>query len=105
MMEIPTDEVEAHYDRYADFFERYDITIADPLGDFRTREIPAAPSTPEKLDDPEHPHAVGGFADDVYVEGPDGELVVGGNATEPDDDEVDVNAAPGMQDGDEEAQA
>jgi hypothetical protein len=107
MMEITTDEVEAHYDRYADFFAQYDITIADPLGDFRTREIPDAPSTPEKLDDPEHPHAEGGFADDVYVEGPDGELVVGGNATEPDEEEVDVESAVGLEDadGDEEASA
>jgi hypothetical protein len=107
MMEITTDEVEAHYDRYADFFQQYDITIDDPLGDFRTRDIPDAPSTPEKLDDPEHPHAEGGFADDVYVEGPDGELVVGGNATEPDEEEVDVESAVGMEDadGDEEASA
>jgi hypothetical protein len=99
MMEFPTDELEAHYERYEEFFQRYDITIADPLGDFRTREIPDAPSTPEKLDDPQHPHAVGGFADDVYVEDEDGELSIGGQE-EPED--VDVSAAPGMQDVDEE---
>ncbi|SFR52644.1 DUF6149 family protein [Halogeometricum limi] len=97
MMEFPADELEAHYDRYEDFFTRYDITIADPLGDFRTREIPDAPSTPEKLDDPVHPHAEGGFADDVYVQGQDGEVRVGGQ-DEPDD--VDVSAAPGMRDAD-----
>ncbi|QCJ46229.1 MULTISPECIES: DUF6149 family protein [Haloprofundus] len=102
MMEIPTDELEAHYERYEEFFRRHDITIADPLGEFRTREIPDAPSTPEKLDDPEHPHAQGGFADDVYVEGDDGELRVGGRE-EPED--VDVGAAPGMQDLDDDEDA
>ncbi|SFR60510.1 hypothetical protein SAMN04487947_2743 [Halogeometricum rufum] len=97
MMEFPADELEDHYERYEEFFRRYDIDIADPLGDFRTREVPEAPSTPEKLDDPEHPHAVGGFADDVYVENEAGEVVVGGQE-EPED--VDVNAAPGVQDAD-----
>ena len=94
MMEFPADEVETHYERYAEFFRRYDITIDDPLGQFRPPEgIAEAPSTPEKLDDPEHPHAEGGFADDVYVETGDGELVVGGSE-EP--DEVDVAEAPGV---------
>ncbi|MUV56537.1 DUF6149 family protein [Halogeometricum sp. CBA1124] len=97
MMEFPADELEDHYERYEEFFRRYDIDIADPLGDFRTREVPEAPSTPEKLDDPQHPHAVGGFADDVYVENEAGEVVVGGQE-EPED--VDVNAAPGVQDAD-----
>jgi len=105
MMEFPADELEAHYERYGKFFERYDITIDDPLGDFRPRDgIAGAPSTPEKLDDPEHPHAEGGFADDVYVETDDGELVVGGQ-DEP--DEVDVEDAPGVDpaDIDDEAEA
>ncbi len=97
MMEFPADELEDHYDRYRDFFETWGITIDDPLGEFRDREIPAAPSTPEKLDDPEHPHAVGGFADDVYVEGPDGELRVGGQ-DEPED--VDVSKAVGVDEDD-----
>ena len=97
MMEFPADELEDHYERYEEFFRRYGIDIAHPLGDFRTREIPDAPSTPEKLDDPEHPHAEGGFADDVYVEGEDGEVRVGGQE-EPGD--VDVSAAPGMRDTD-----
>ncbi|WP_436911649.1 DUF6149 family protein [Halosimplex marinum] len=98
MMEFPDDELGDHYDRYRDFFERYDISIDDPLGDFRPADgIADAPSTPEKLDDPEHPYAVGGFADDVYVETADGELVVGGQE-EPED--VDVEEAPGV-DGDE----
>ncbi len=94
MMEFPTDEVEAHYERHRDFFERHGITVADPLGEFGG-DVPEAPSTPERLDDPEHPHAEGGFADDVYVEGPDGELRVGGQE-EPDD--VDVRTAPGLND-------
>ncbi|WP_380674542.1 DUF6149 family protein [Salinigranum sp. GCM10025319] len=107
MMEFPADELEAHYERYEEFFEEYGITIDDPLGEFRTREIPDAPSTPRKLDTPEHPHAEGGFADDVYVEDESGDLHVGGDAIDPDDDEVDVTAAPGMQDvdADEDAKA
>jgi hypothetical protein len=93
MMEFPADEVEQHYERYEDFFAAYGITIDDPLGEFRNRTVPSAPSTPGKLDDPEHPHAEGGFADDVYVEGPDGDLVVG-NHDRP--DEISVDEAPGV---------
>ncbi|ELZ08228.1 hypothetical protein C479_12843 [Halovivax asiaticus JCM 14624] len=78
MMEIPVDELDVHYDRYADAFESWGISIDDPLGEFATKPLPDAPSTPERLDDPEHPHAADGFADDVYVEGDDGELTVGG---------------------------
>ena len=105
MMEIPADELEAHYERYESFFADHDITIADPLGAFRPAAgIAEAPSTPERLDDPEHPHAEGGFADDVYVEGPDGELVVGGNATDP--ETASVVDAPGVGEEDlEEADA
>ncbi|MFC7139295.1 DUF6149 family protein [Halosimplex aquaticum] len=98
MMEFPGDELEAHYDRYADFFERHGITIDDPLGEFRPADgVAEAPSTPEKLEDPEHPHAEGGFADDVYVETDDGDLVVGGQE-EPED--VSAEEAPGV-DGDD----
>jgi hypothetical protein len=97
MMEFPAAEIEDHYERYRDFFESHDITIDDPLGEFRTREVPAAPATPENLDRPEHPHAEGGFADDVYVEDASGELVVGGHA-EPRD--VDVDEAPGVSEED-----
>ena len=69
MMEFPADELEAHYDRYREFFERWDVTIDEPLGQFAPPAgLPEAPSTPERLEDPEHPHAEGGFADDVYVE-------------------------------------
>ncbi|ELZ82641.1 hypothetical protein C453_16188 [Haloferax elongans ATCC BAA-1513] len=103
MMEFPADELEAHYERYQQFFERYDIDIANPLGEFRTIDIPDAPATLEKLENPEHPHAEGGFADDVYVEDASGEVATGGTE-EPDD--VDVSVAPGMQevdDVDEEA--
>ncbi|TYL38102.1 hypothetical protein CV102_12910 [Natronococcus pandeyae] len=94
MMEFPTDELDDHYDRYREFFERWDVTIDDPLGQFEPPEgIPEAPSTPEKLDEPEHPYAEGGFADDVYVETEDGDLVVGGQE-EPED--VDVSQAVGV---------
>ena len=78
MMEFPVDELEEHYERYQPFFEKHDITIDEPLGDFRNREIPEAPPTLEKLDDPEHPHAQSGFADDVYVEDETGEITRGG---------------------------
>jgi hypothetical protein len=96
MMEFPSDELEEHYERYAKFFEAHDISIDDPLGEFApSGGVPEAPSTPEKLDDPEHPHAEGGFADDVYVEDEDGNLQIGGQE-EPED--VDVSAAPGVDD-------
>jgi len=101
MMEFPSDELKVHYERYEDFFERYDISIDDPLGQFRTGEIPDAPSTPEKLENPEHPHAEGGFADDVYVEDEEGNLHVGGGE-EPED--VDVNRAVGVDEDDAEAE-
>ncbi|MDQ2050503.1 DUF6149 family protein [Natronolimnohabitans sp. A-GB9] len=98
MMEFPTDELEAHYERYGDFFERWGITIDDPLGQFAPPEgLPDAPSTPDRLEEPEHPHAEGGFADDVYVETDDGELVVGGQDG-PDD--PDVSKAVGVDDED-----
>jgi len=88
MMEFPADELEAHYDRYREFFERWDITIDEPLGQFAPPEgVPEAPSTPERLEDPEHPHAEGGFADDVYVKTADGDLVIGGQ-DEPEDVDV-----------------
>jgi PAS domain-containing protein len=96
MMEFPADEIEDHYERHRDFFERYDIRIDDPLGAFApVGTIPEAPSTPERLDAPEHPHAEGGFADDVYVQGPDGEITVGGRE-EPED--IDHTDAPGVDD-------
>ncbi|MWV40761.1 DUF6149 family protein [Natrialba sp. INN-245] len=98
MMEFPTDELESHYDRYGDFFERWDVTIDDPLGQFAPPEgLPEAPSTPERLEDPDHPHAEGGFADDVYVETEEGELVVG-DRDDIDADEVDVSQAVGVDD-------
>ncbi|WP_276298852.1 DUF6149 family protein [Halorussus lipolyticus] len=100
MMEFPSDELDQHYDRYAEFFDRHGIAIEDPLGEFMPAGgIPDAPSTPEKLEEPEHPYAEGGFADDVYVQGPDGEIQVGGQ-DEP--AEVDVTDAPGV---DEDAEA
>jgi hypothetical protein len=85
MMEFPSDELGQHHDRYAEFFDDHGITVDDPLGDFHPEDgVADAPSTPEKLDDPIHPYAEGGFADDVYVETADGEVVVGGQE-EPDD--------------------
>ena len=97
MMEFPVDEIEDHYERHRDFFERHGITIDDPLGEFGTGDLPSAPSTPERLDAPEHPHAEGGFADDVYVEDDDGEVRVGGRE---DPGDVDVEAAPGLGNAD-----
>lgn len=92
MMEFPVDEVEAHLDRYADFFEDHGITLDDPLGDFAADELPSAPTTPDRLEDPEHPHAEPGYADAPYVE-QDGEVVVAGDR-EPED--VDLADAPGI---------
>ncbi|WP_132059506.1 DUF6149 family protein [Halorussus amylolyticus] len=98
MMEFPADELGDHYDRYSDFFERHGISIDDPLGEFAPAGgIPDAPSTPEKLEEPEHPYAEGGFADDVYVEDADGNVHVGGR-DEPDPEDVDVSHAPGARD-------
>ena len=91
MMEFPVEELGDHYDRYEDFFETHSIAIEDPLGNFRPAGgIAEAPSTPEKLDEPEHPYAEGGFADDVYVEGPDGEVRVGGQEEPTDIDPTEV---------------
>ena len=95
MMEIPGDELEAHYRRYEDFFTEHGITIDDPLGAFRPAGgIAEAPTTPEKLEEPEYENALAGFADDVYIERDDGETVQGGDTEEP--DEVDPAAAPGL---------
>jgi len=101
MMEIPADELEDHYRRYQAFFEDHDITIDDPLGGFRPLGgIADAPATPEKLAEPEFENAIAGFADDVYVQTPEGEFK-GGDTEEPED--VDVSQAPGADD--EEAKA
>jgi hypothetical protein len=96
MMEFPAEEVEAHYERYPEFFERHGITIDDPLGRLEPETVPEAPPTLEKLDDPEHPHAEGGFADDVYVADDDGEVRVG-DREDIDPDDVDVTEAPGVE--------
>jgi hypothetical protein len=82
MMEFPADEVEEHYERYETFFGAHGITIAEPLGEFAPDEMPEAPTTLEKLDDPDHPHAASGFADDVYVETDEGEVVAGDQTDE-----------------------
>jgi hypothetical protein len=94
MMEIPGDELEAHYRRYEDFFTEHGITIDDPLGEFHPEAgIADAPATPERLEEPEYENAIAGFADDVYVETESGETVVG-DAGEPED--VDPSATPGL---------
>ncbi|PSP67240.1 hypothetical protein BRC85_06685 [Halobacteriales archaeon QS_1_69_70] len=100
MMEIPGDELEAHYRRYEQFFVRHGITIDDPLGEFHPADgIADASETPENLAEPEYENAIAGFADDVYVETDDGKTLVGGTE-EP--DTVDPTEAPGL---DEDVQA
>ncbi|PSP47871.1 hypothetical protein BRC75_08420 [Halobacteriales archaeon QH_7_69_31] len=100
MMEIPGDELEAHYRRYEQFFVRHGITIDDPLGDFHPADgVADAPETPEGLEEPAYENAIAGFDDDVYVETDEGETVVGGTE-EPDG--VDPTEAPGL---DEDVQA
>jgi hypothetical protein len=101
MMEIPADELEAHYRRYQAFFEDHSITIDEPLGDFRPADgIADAPATPERLEKPEFESAIAGFADDVYVETPEGEFV--GHGTEEPED-VDISQAPGATDDEAKA--
>jgi len=97
MMEIPGDELEAHYRRYGSFFERYEITIDDPLGVFAPADgVADAPATPEKLETPEYENAIEGFDDDVYVETGDGETIVGGDTEEP--DSIDPRRSPVVDD-------
>jgi hypothetical protein len=105
MMEFPAAELETHYRRYDDFFTEHSITIDDPLGEFRPANgIAAAPATPGALAAGEFANAVAGFADDVYVDDGD-DLTKGGNAVEPDDEEIDVSTAPGRDDEAEDAAA
>jgi hypothetical protein len=100
MMEIPADELEAHYRRYETFFETYNITIDDPLGDFRpTTGVTDAPATPAKLEEAKFENAIAGFDDDIYVETPE-QLLQGKGDEEPAD--VDISQAPGV---DNETQA
>ena len=95
MMEIPGEELEAHYRRYEAFFTGFEITIDDPLGAFAPAEgVASAPPTPEKLEGSEYENAIAGFADDVYVETGDGETVVGGDTEEP--ESVDPRQSPGV---------
>jgi hypothetical protein len=94
MMEFPTDEIEAHYDRYAEFFRAHDVGVDAPLGEFAPAGgLPEAPATPDNLEAPDHPHAEGGFADDVYV-AEDGSVRRGGREAPAD---VDVSEAPGVE--------
>ena len=84
MLEIPPDELDAHLERYAEFFEAHGIGRDDPLGRFRSGPLPDAPATPGALEGGSAPRAVGGYADGAYVETADGEVVAGGTA-EPED--------------------
>lgn len=93
MMEFPASEVSDHQERHRDFFDRHGVSLWDPLGEFAPPELPGAPATPEKLNDPDHPYAEGGYEDGVYVETPEG--VREGGDREPGD--VDVSEAPGVE--------
>ena len=94
MMEIPIEELEAHYERHRSFFEPHGITIDDPLGQFAPANgVPAAQKTLENLDEPEYQNAIAGFADNVYVEDDTGVVRVGGS---PEPDDVDVRDTPGL---------
>jgi hypothetical protein len=55
MLKIPLDELDAHLERYAEFFDAHGISGDDPLGAFRTGESPEAPATPDRLEDGEAP--------------------------------------------------
>lgn len=72
MMEFPANEVDDHIERHSDFLASHDVSLEDPLGEFGSDSLPEAPATPEKLSDPDHPYAEGGFSDDVYVEDREG---------------------------------
>lgn len=97
MMEIPVDELEAHLERYAEFFEKHEITRRNPLGSFAPDDgIPNAPSTPERLEDPDQPYAEGGYADDAYIE--IAEETVKGDRTDIDSDDVNLDDAIGIED-------
>jgi hypothetical protein len=79
MMEFPGDELGAHYDRYAGFFDEHGVSVDDPLGEFRPADgLPDAPATPEKLDESAFENADAGYEDDVYVETDEGDVERGG---------------------------
>ena len=93
MLEFPPEEVEDHYERYRDFFERHGVAVERPLGEYTPPGgLPEAPATPERLAG-EAEHAEGGYADDVYVEDGTGSGSAGGQ-DEPED--VDTTDAPGV---------
>ncbi len=99
MMEIPVSEIDEHYSRYESFFASHDVTVEEPLGEFVPDDLPDAPETPERLaaldGNIDQPNAVGGYADDVYVETEDGEVTAGGT-DEPED--VGLGNAVGVSD-------
>ncbi|MFC7165554.1 DUF6149 family protein [Halospeciosus flavus] len=70
-LEVPPEELDEHWERYADFYERHGCTPEDPLGEFAPPGgLPDAPETPERLEEDEFPVAESGMADDVYVPAP-----------------------------------
>lgn len=83
MMEFPADEIDAHYERYAAFFDAHGISVAEPLGEFAPADgLPDAPATLERLDDAEFSNAESGYADDVYVRTADDDVRKGDRTDE-----------------------
>ncbi|WP_435095782.1 DUF6149 family protein [Halarchaeum sp. P4] len=67
LLEFPPEERDAYYEKYRDFFERHDCTLADPFGEFAPDEgLPAAPETPDRLEG-ELPFAEAGYVDGIYL--------------------------------------
>ena len=83
LLEFPPSEFGPHLERHREFLDRHDVSRVDPTGDFRSAPLPPAPTTPERAEHPDYPHADPGYADDVYVERPDGEVRAGAEQPEP----------------------
>ena len=67
LIEFPPEEREAYYERYREFYDRYDATPENPFGTFAPPAgLPSAPETPERLDG-DYPFAAPGLTDDIYV--------------------------------------
>jgi hypothetical protein len=91
----PDRRARPHLERYAEFFDAHGISGDDPLGAFRTGELPEAPATPDRLEDGEPPRALGGYTDDACVETDNGEVIPGGT-DEP--EAVDPGSVLGLED-------
>ncbi|MFB6170491.1 MAG: DUF6149 family protein [Haloarculaceae archaeon] len=71
LMQFPADELDAHLDRYDDYFARHGVDRERPLGEFvPPGGLPPAPDTPERREDPDYPSATPGYADGLYAEAP-----------------------------------